>query len=277
MDDLRTQQKGKLLEVKDLPTLPEVLEEVNRLVEDPSSSTEQIARVISRDQVLSAKVLKMVNSPIYGFPRRIGTIQHALVLLGFNVVRGLIIGTSVFDAMNKSMSGLWEHSLACAVACTRIAQKLGKRDPEEYSLGGLLHDLGKVVAALQLPELKDQIDTIAKEKNITYLQAEKEVLGFGHDRINAWIADHWNLPVRLKEALAYHHRPLSAEFYPDMAQIVHLANFLARVFEIGYSGDDQVSYLQEGVLEALGLNLAGLDELMSELESDFMDLSGFSS
>ena len=130
---------------------------------------------------------------------------------------------------------------------------------------------------VSLPELKDQIDTIAKEKNITYLQAEKEVLGFGHDRINAWIADHWNLPVRLKEALAYHHRPLSAEFYPDMAQIVHLANFLARVFEIGYSGDDQVSYLQEGVLEALGLNLAGLDELMSELESDFMDLSGFSS
>ncbi len=272
MNDLRTQQKGQLLAVKDLPTLPAVLEELNLLLEDPEVSTEQIAKVISRDQVLSAKVLKMVNSPIYGFPRRIGTIQHALVLLGFNVVRGLIISTSVFDAMNTSMSGLWEHSIACAVVCSRIAARLGKKDPEEYSLGGLLHDLGKVIVAIQLPEMKKQIDDLVAKDNLNYLQAEKEVLGFGHDRINAWIADHWNLPVRLKDALAYHHRPLSAEFYPDMAQIVHLADFLVRIFELGYGGDDQSAYLQEGVLEALGLGLSDLEDLITEIEPNLMEL-----
>ena len=105
-EDLRTKQKGQILAVKDLPTLPGVLHEVSILVEDPNSSTDQISKAISKDQVLSAKVLKMVNSPIYGFPGRIGSIQHALVLLGFNVIKGIIISTSVFDVMNENMKGL---------------------------------------------------------------------------------------------------------------------------------------------------------------------------
>ena len=85
-EDLRTKQKGRILAVKDLPTLPGVLQEVAVLVENPNSSSDQISRAISKDQVLSAKVLKMVNSPIYGFPGRIGSIQHALVLLGLNIL-----------------------------------------------------------------------------------------------------------------------------------------------------------------------------------------------
>ena len=128
-EDLRTKQKGRILAVKDLPTLPGVLQEVAVLVENPNSSSDQISRAISKDQVLSAKVLKMVNSPIYGFPGRIGSIQHALVLLGFNVVKGIIISTSVFDVMNENMRGLWEHSLGCAPACSAIARAIGGKDP----------------------------------------------------------------------------------------------------------------------------------------------------
>ena len=104
-EDLKTSVKGEILQVKDLPTLPHVLEKLTMLVEDPDASSEAIAKVISTDQVLSAKVLKMVNSPIYGFPGRISSIQHALVLLGFNVVRGIIISTSVFDMMVQAMKG----------------------------------------------------------------------------------------------------------------------------------------------------------------------------
>ena len=141
--DLKTSVKGQILQVKDLPTLPTALEEVRKLVEDPDSSTDQIAAVISKDQVLSAKVLKMVNSPIYGFPGRIGTIQHALVLLGFNVIRGIIISTSVFDMMQQAMKGLWEHSLGCSMASGIVARAAGFEDPEEYSVSGLLHEIGR--------------------------------------------------------------------------------------------------------------------------------------
>ncbi len=275
MEDLRVERKGQILAVKDLPTLPTVLDEVTKLVQDPNSSTEQVAAVISRDQVLSAKVLKMVNSPIYGFPRRIGSIQHALVLLGFNVIRGLIISTSVFDVMAKSMFGLWEHSLGCALACSSVAKMAGFKDPEEYSVAGLLHDLGKVVIALQLPELKEEVDTLVREEDLLYVDAENKVLGFGHDRVNAWLADHWNLPKKIREGLVWHHRPRSAQMYPEMGCVVHLADFLARLYEVGNSGDDNVSYLRQYALNTLDVQLSDMEKVMDDLGEQFMEISSF--
>ncbi len=275
MEDLQLETKKKVLAVKDLPTLPKVLEEVSKLVEDPNSSTEKIAKVISRDQVLSAKVLKMVNSPIYGFPRRISTIQHALVLLGFNVIKGLIISTSVFDIMTKSMVGLWEHSLGCALAASVIAKKVGFKDPEEYAVAGLLHDLGKVIALVQLPELKEEVDAVVKKEDLSYYEAERKVMGFAHDRINAWLADYWNLPLRLREALAWHHKVKSAQHHPDMAAVVHLADFITRAFEVGFAGDDQVSFVYPESLKILKLSLNDLEDILDNLGEQFLELSHF--
>lgn len=271
-EDLRTKQKGQILAVKDLPTLPGVLTEVSALVENPDSSTDQISKVIAKDQVLSAKVLKMVNSPIYGFPGRIGSIQHALVLLGFNVIKGIIISTSVFDVMNEHMRGLWEHSLGCALASSAVARAIGCKDPEEYAVAGLLHDIGKVVAAVQLPESREAIAALVQERDISYRQAESEVLGFAHDRINLWLCSYWNLPPNLKEGLSYHYRPLSATLYPKVPQVVHVGNFLARLFGVGNGGDDQVSQLDEGVLETLAIDQDLLHKIMDGLERDFVDL-----
>ncbi len=275
-EDLRTQFKGKLLGVKDLPTLPKVLEEVSRLVEDPNSSTDQIAKVISMDQVLSAKVLKMVNSPIYGFPGRIGSIQHALVLLGFNVIKGVIISTSVFDAMTSSMVGMWEHSLGCAMACTEIAKIAQLKDPEEYSVCGLLHDLGKVVTAVQLPEAKKQIEQLIKEKDLLYIEGEKEVLGFGHDRTNAWLANHWHLPLKIKEGMAYHHFPLRAENYPVSPGVVHVADFMVRLLEFGSGGEDNVPPLDPKTLKLLKLSSRQIDTILDVLCEKFIEISDLS-
>ncbi len=272
-EDLKTSIKGEILSVKDLPTLPNVLEEVTKLVEDPDASSEAIARVIATDQVLSAKVLKMVNSPIYGFPGRISSIQHALVLLGFNVIRGIIISTSVFDMMVLAMKGLWEHSLGCATACNILARRAGFEDPEEYAVAGLLHDLGKVVTAVQLPDLhKTILDTVAS-KQLTYFQAEKDVMGFGHDRINAWLARHWGLPPNIREAMARHHSPQLAEFYKPMACVVHLGDFLVRLFEFGNSGDDQTAYLRPEALMELNLKMSDLDKVMDEMAEQFLEVS----
>ncbi|MFV0347051.1 MAG: HDOD domain-containing protein [Halodesulfovibrio sp.] len=273
MQDMRTEYKGRVLAVKNLPTLPKVLEEVTRLMEDPNTSTEQIAKVITFDQVLSAKVLKMVNSPIYGFPGRISSIQHALVLLGFNVIRGLIISTSVFDDMNKAMVGLWEHSVGCALAAGEVAKMLGLKDPEEYAVAGLLHDLGKVVAAVQLPEIKPELEKLVATQDITFLQAEKQLLGFGHDRVNAWLALHWNLPPNISEAISYHHRPLSAQLYTKYACVVHIGNFLTRVFEYGNGGDDNVPVFEPRAMKLLGINQRMLESLLDKLSDAFLEVS----
>jgi len=271
--DLKTSIKGEILAVKDLPTLPHVLDEVTKLIENPDTSSEAIAKVISTDQVLSAKVLKMVNSPIYGFPGRISSIQHALVLLGFNVIRGIIISTSVFDMMVQAMKGLWEHSLGCATACNIIARRAGCEDPEEYAVAGLLHDLGKVVTAVQLPDLHKTISETVAARNIPYFYAEKEVLGFGHDRINAWLARHWGLPPNIREAMARHHAPQMAEFYKPMSCVVHIGDFLVRLFEFGHGGDDHASYLRPEALMELNFKMSDLDKVMDEMSEQLLEVS----
>jgi HD-like signal output (HDOD) protein len=275
-EDLRTERKDRILAVRDLPTLPKVLDEVSKLVDRPDTTTEEVAKLISTDQVLSAKVLKMVNSPVYGFPGRISSIQHALVLLGFNVLRSIIVSTSVFEVMTANMVGLWEHSLGCALACGATARMLGFKDAEEYSVAGLLHDLGKVVATVQLPDLKPEIERVVAERDIYYLEAEREVLGFGHDRINAWLANHWKLPANIKEGLSYHHKPHLAQLYPEMASIVHLGDFLVRVFEYGFSGDVAATYLRPEALKILKIKPPQFEQLLDHLCEQFVEIADLS-
>lgn len=275
-EDLKLERKDQILAVKDLPTLPKVLDEVSRLVKDPDSSTEQMAKLIAMDQVLSAKVLKMVNSPIYGFPGRISSIHHALVLLGFNVLRGVIVSTSVMDIMNQNMVGLWEHSVGCALASSTIARHVGLKDVEDVSVAGLLHDLGKVVTAIQLPDLKTGVEAMVKAKDMTYLDAEKALMGFGHDRVNAWIADHWKLPPSIKEGMSYHHKPQLARLYPEAACCVHLGDFMVRVFEYGSGGDDNVLYLEPDALKKLKLKPSDLETILDQLSEQFLEIADLS-
>jgi len=273
-EDLKTSAKGQILSIRDLPTLPRVLDEVSRLVQNPNTSIEAIAKVISRDQVLSAKVLKMVNSPVYGFSGRISSIQHSLVLLGFNVIRGVIISTSVFDMMSKTMEGLWEHSVGCALATGLVARQARLKDPEEFSVCGLLHDLGKVVAAVQLPELHKAVGEAVRTQDLRWFEAEKAVLGFGHDRINAWLAQHWHLPSTIKEAMSSHHQPERAQFYPQHAAAAHVGDFIVRVFEYGNGGDDQAAPLSEQALKILGLNVSDLDVVLDGFAENLGEVSG---
>ncbi len=275
MRDLRTERKGKILSVDNLPTLPPVLDEVTKMIEDENTSPKQIADVISKDQVLSAKVLKMVNSPVYGFPGRITTIHHALVLLGINVIRGIIISTAVFDVITSSMVGLWEHSLCTSTISKIIAEQINLKDPEEYAIAGLLHDLGKVIIAIQLPEEKKEIEEVQKKEDISYLEAEKKILGFGHDRVNAWLCDHWKLPLPTKEALAYHHNPSLAKFYPDFANVVHVADCISKVLEVGFSGDEIVPLLQKKSFLSLGLTFKKLAKIMDQVLENIIEVLTF--
>ncbi len=262
MNDLSTEYKGRILAIASLPALPTTLQEVNRIMESPDASTEQIAKVISYDQALAAKVLRMVNSPIYGFPGRISSVQHALMLLGFNVIRGLIISTAVFDAMNTSMRGLWEHSLGCSLGCAEIARVTKRKNPEEFAVAGLLHDLGKAVFTLQLPEAKADVDELVKTRDISFYEAENRVLGFSHDRINKWLGEHWNLPLVIREGMVHHHKPMSAEFHPDVAAAVQLGDFLARLYRCGFGGDDGVNAVDPRGLKLLGINQKMLEGLL---------------
>jgi HD-like signal output (HDOD) protein len=274
--ELITSYKGRILEAKNLPAMPDAVNEITRLMAQGDCSTDMVAAVIERDQSLAAKVLKMVNSPVYGFPGRITNIKNALVLLGINVIKGLMVTATVFDPFNKHMTGLWKHSVACSLASVEVARAVGFKQPEEYSVFGLLHDLGKVIFAMQIPEAKKQVDDLVKQDDVMFREAEKQILGFSHDKINSWVCEHWNLPLMLKEAMVYHHEPLFSKFHPEAAAVVHLADFMARLFECGSGGDDNVSLLDPQALRLLELNHAKVKDILNEVCNIYSDGSNLS-
>jgi HD-like signal output (HDOD) protein len=274
--ELITSYKGRILEAKNLPAMPDAVQEITRMMGRGDCSTDMLASVIERDQALAAKVLKMINSPVYGFPGRIINIKNALVLLGINVIKGVMVTAAVFDTFTKHMLELWKHSVACSLASVDVARGAGLKQPEEFAVFGLLHDLGKMVFIMQIPEARLPVDNLVKEKDISFREAEKQILGFGHDKINSWICEHWNLPLMLKESMIHHHDPLAAQFYPEAAAVVHLADFMARLFECGSGGDDNVSLLDPRALRLLNLNHTKFKEVLNALCDIYADSSNLS-
>ncbi|HMK56548.1 MAG TPA: HDOD domain-containing protein [Dissulfurispiraceae bacterium] len=267
--------RSQIEKIDTLPTIPGILKKLLAVIENPKISLTEIGNFISNDPVLTSRVLKMVNSPIYGFPGRISSVQQALILLGLNVVRGLLLGVSVFEVMQKSMVGLWEHSLGCAVAARIIAKKKNVPEPEEVSVSALLHDIGKVVMILRF---KDEYDKVVKEAeagDMLIMDAEKQVFGITHADSGAWIAKKWNFPVSLVDVIEYHHKPNLAKASPMNSSIVHLADILTRAVGFGFAGDNYVPAVNPAAWEQLGLSDKELREILDEMDSTLSEADAF--
>jgi len=249
-----------------LPTIPTVLRKLLEMCENPRVSLAEIATVVSQDPVLAAKILKVVNSPIYGFPGRISSLTQALLLLGLNVARGLLLGVSVLEIMRKSIVGLWEHSVGCAIVCGIIGKKKGLKDPEEVSVAGLLHDIGKVFLSLQFPDVYKQSMDEAGTRCMFITEAEREFFGATHGEVAAWIGKKWNFPRSLVEEIAYHHRPTLAKHYGLQTAIVHFSDILVRGRGFGFAGDGLVPNVNETAWRLLDLSDADIREILIATE-----------
>ncbi len=269
------QLKYNIEQIETLPTIPPVMRKLLVVIENPSVSLTKICEFISNDPILTSKVLKMVNSPIYGFPGRISSVNQALILLGLNVVKGMLFGVSVFDAMRKAMIGLWEHSVGVAIVSRVIAKKLDLNDVEEVSVGGLLHDIGKVILSLKYTEDYSQALKISETDNIWIGQAEKKIFGINHSSAGAWISEKWHFPKSLIDIIKNHHNPYNADFAPLPTAIVHVADILVRAKGIGFAGDPFVWEINEKAWYQLNLSEEDLFDIYRELDSAADDLDDF--
>jgi len=272
----RAQFKKMLREIKNLPTLPGIVAKLGRMAEDPDTTTEQMGRVISKDHILASKLLKLVNSAFYGFPQRISSLNSAIILLGFNVIKSLIISASIFEVMEAQDVELWEHSLGCAVVCNVLARHLGVKDPEEISTAGLIHDIGKVAIKMELPKEYEMITELSLEKKISRLEAEREILGLDHAEVGSWLAKSWNLPNKLVEPIACHHDPQLAREEQMASAIVHFGNIMIRGLGYGHAGDIWVPPLNNKAWKLLDLAPIDIDPLLQEIEEKLWEVKGFS-
>ncbi len=261
--------------IQSLPTLPPVVRKLTTMVESPDVTAKEVGKLISADQVLSAKVLKLVNSSFYGFPGRISSISHAVVLLGFNVIKGVVLSASVFEIMEKAMVGLWEHSLGSAIISGTISRELGLHEPEEISTAALLHDIGKVLVRVSLVSDYDRITAIVEEKGCSFRDAEVEVLGVDHSEIGLWLSQEWGLPERLIIPISSHHEPQSAVKLKDRVAVVHIADSLVRAFGIGFGGDNWVGRISPAAWEYIDMSRLDLPKLMRKILADLEEVENF--
>ena len=260
--------------VEALPTLPTVVARINQLIDDPNASAGDINEVISHDLALSAKILKLVNSAFYGFPRRISSMTHAVVILGFNSVRNIALTAFVFDAFDTGAlpfghRNFWVHSVGVGVAADVLAVRAGLPANDDAFVAGLLHDVGKLVMHQHLRvEFGRILDRVARE-DVTFLEAEGAELEFSHAEIGGLLMETWKLPEQLVAALRFHHSPSAApEEHRQITAVVHLADIFTRALLIGSGGDHKIPTVSGPAWEALKLSDSDLPGIFGEISAE---------
>ena len=258
-----------------ISTIPDVVTKLRRMMDSPQMSAVTVGDEISKDQVLAAKVLRLVNSGFYGFRTPITTITQAMVLLGFDVVKTLVLSASVLDIlelMQKHVAGLWEHSLATARVANALGERLKMPNPEEIAVSGLLHDLGKIIIAQRFPVEHKQIREIVSARNCLQIEAEREVLGATHSEIGMWLLKRWGLPAKLVNPIAYHTQFHPAREFADRTAVIHLADVMCRARGYGYAGDDRVPTINRDAWELLKVTLDDVRDVYLQLDNDLADV-----
>lgn len=236
-----------------LPTLPIVITKLIELVSNPKTSAGDLGNLISSDQALSAKILKVANSAFYGFPRRIATVKHAVVVLGFEAVKNIALSVALLERFPEGGSHelfdqqlFWTHAIGCGAASRLLARRLRYRLEAEAFVAGILHDIGKLIFVEYFRERFLNAVRLARSENLYIARAEEMVLGVSHAEVGGWLAEKWNLPKQLVQVISQHHGPFSDGGdpevdgrIPELTLIVHGANALCRARGIGNSGDDR--------------------------------------
>ncbi len=267
-----------LSSLQDIPTLPAVAMRVNELINDPNSSSADIADVLKKDQVLTAKVLRLVNSSYYSIPGGVADVQRALAFLGFNTLAQLVLSLSIFQVFSGgkkagefSMPEFWKHALGAAVCSELLSKKLKIGKPEEAFTCGLLHDIGKLVMNEIDPERLKGVITETEKRQASFYEVEKEWELPGHSYLGEIIATKWGLPQVIRLAIRYHHFDVSKmdsilSSTKPMIQIVRLANTICVKNRIGQSGDCSTGEITQDMLAPLGLKASDIEALEEQLK-----------
>jgi HD-like signal output (HDOD) protein len=243
-----------------LPTAPKVVQELVASFDKASVSTEDIARKVSLDPVLSAKLLRLANSAYYNLSRSIGTVEDAVLMLGFMAVRTLVISSGLVNGF-KSVTGLdlrdfWRYSMRTAVAAKWIAKKT--RDNVELAFTiGMMHAIGELVIHAAMPEKAVELDAQVPPLDERRLAVEREALGFTHADVGAELARRWQFPAVFSDAIAAWPAPLDRGAVDRLAAIVHLAAWRARALEASHLAEQ----FPHDVGEVLGLDADDIEEM----------------
>jgi HD-like signal output (HDOD) protein len=262
--------------IKNLQTLPTIYTSISEALENPFVTPQKLAQIISIDQVSSVKILKVANSPFYGFRGRIDTISQAILYLGFDEIKSIIFALSVVNIFTKDKvilnfkpRDLWAHSIAVGIATRLIGSALGERELENYFLAGIIHDIGKLLFIEFMPNDYKKVLQVVKEKNCYIKDAEIEILGIDHCMAGQILAEKWKLPLALQDAILLHHTGIKASQTSKITASVHVADILATALDLGKTGDNIIPEPNFKVWEIIKLPKGFFLSIRKKLIDDF--------
>jgi putative nucleotidyltransferase with HDIG domain len=261
-----------------LVSLPEVFLKINELINDPRSSATDIGHVIEQDAALTARLLKIVNSPYYGFPSSINTISRAITIIGIRDLRDLVLATTTVKALEGldnellSLDKFWRHSLYSAVTARILASQRNDKNVERLFVAGLLHDIGTLVMYQGIPELCNETIQQAHQTQTPLHMVEREIIGFDHTEVGAELARRWKLPENIIETIRYHHNPLAATENPVDVAVVHIANFIANSIDEASNRSGNIDPVIPETWGITGLSLDVIDTALYDVTEKFNEM-----
>ena len=254
-----------------LSARPQAIARVSTLLANSATSAATIAHEIGKDEVLSAKVLRVVNSGFCGFRTTIGDLAQALVLLGRDAMQMLVMTAAVLDLTDSTrpfVAGLWRHSVGTGAAAQLLARRVGIPRVEEVAVAGLLHDIGKLIIFQTCPAGHEAVEQIVAGRGCLRIEAEREALGVTHADVGGWLLQRWSLPPRLVVPVICHNDFQNAREFRDRTAVVHLADIVCRAKGIGDAGDSGVPVIDPEAWSVLGLSLDDLEEIAATVDTD---------
>ncbi len=254
-----------------LVSLPEVSIRINHLLSSSDYTSSSLAQVIAHDADISARLLRLVNSSFYGMPSRIDTIQRAVTIAGANEVRNLVMATTAIRTFTGIPSELvdmtlfWRHAVTTGVLAQAISEQGNTLHTERLFVAGMLHDLGRLVLYLTMPEKCRDVLYVTGGDEWILADTERELIGFSHTDVGAELFKSWGLPEGLQTVAMHHHQPKQAKDHPHDVAIVHIALAIARGHLAGFSLEEMLWAIEPAAWEITGLSPATLAPQLPEM------------
>jgi HD-like signal output (HDOD) protein len=242
------------------------------VINHPRSSIADITRVISEDQGLTARLLNLANSPLFGYFSKIDSIGMAATIIGTQQLQALALAVSVMEVFTGipedllCMKSFWRHSIACGIVARGLATYRREANVERAFAAGILHDVGRVVMCGAIPEIVKETVIAGRNEKLPLFSAEEARLGFTHAAVGSGLLTKWQIPVSITEPVACHHAPLTAEKFPLEAALVHLADIICHALALGFTGETFVPPLEPAAWERLGIPPGSLEAIVNQVE-----------
>jgi putative nucleotidyltransferase with HDIG domain len=252
-----------------------VLQEIEQALQSPQCNLSTIGDAIEKDPDLTARLLRLANSPFFGFASRLSTVSEAVSLLGIQQIQDMIVASSVLEQFKGVPDNLvnkdsfWRHSLAVGITARLLAMERRLPKPDKFFVAGLLHDVGRLVLLSQSAEWAQAVFELYQREKMLLREAEKKILGYDHQQIGAELLQSWSYPPALMQAVAFHHAPNQSASKLDAA-VVHIADHLVNAMGIGSSGEQFVPPLDDKAWAALGLDADALAKIVEDVDEQIL-------